>query len=87
MGVYSEKEKTMIIPVFTRPVLELDEYLIELDKEELEKLSVIRSVKSAMKNLYTLRGSKFDLGAIFIDSLPDADGIEIFFDDEEQDND
>ncbi|MBC1224150.1 hypothetical protein GNF10_12215 [Nostoc sp. UCD121] len=72
----------MKLPVFTRVVLGLDEYLIELDKADLEKLSVIPSVKSAMKTLYTLRGSKFDLGAIFIDSLPWAEGEEIFFDEE-----
>ncbi|WP_414567691.1 hypothetical protein [Nostoc sp. CCY 9925] len=73
----------MELPVFTRVALDLDEYLIELDKADLEKLSVIPSVKSAIKTLYTLRGSKFiDLWDLFTDSLPDLDGVEIFLDDE-----
>ncbi|MFN6498597.1 MAG: hypothetical protein RMX65_016560 [Nostoc sp. DedQUE01] len=71
----------MELPVFTRAVLDLDEYLIELDKVDLERLSVIPSVKSAMKTLYTLRGSKFiDLWDLFTDSLPDLDGVEILDD-------
>jgi len=73
----------MELPVFTRAVLDLDEYLIELGKADLEKLSVTPSVKSAMNTLYTLRGSKFDLGAIFIDSLPMVEGEEDIFDDAE----
>lgn len=73
----------MELPVFTRAALDLDEYLIELDKADLEKLSVIPSVKSALKTLYTLQGSKFiDLWDLYTDSLPDADGVEIFLDDE-----
>ncbi|MEH2293285.1 hypothetical protein [Nostoc sp.] len=73
----------MKLPVFTRVVLGLDEYLIGLDKEALENLSVIPLVKSAMKTLYTCCGSKCDLGAIYIDTWPWAEGEEIFLDDEE----
>ncbi|MBE9106831.1 hypothetical protein IQ229_18440 [Nostoc cf. edaphicum LEGE 07299] len=69
----------MELPVFTRATLSLDEYLIGLNKEELEQLSVIPSVRSARKTLYTLQGSKFiDLWALYVDSLPldiDEDGI------------
>lgn len=75
----------MELPVFTRAVLSLDEYLIGLDKADLEKLSVIPSVKSAVKTLYTCQGSKFiDLWDLYVDSLPSIEGEEdLFLDDME----
>ncbi|WP_041565170.1 hypothetical protein [Nostoc punctiforme] len=73
----------MELPDFTRVVLGLDEYLIGLDKADLEKLSVIPSVKSAVKTLYTCQGSKFiDLWDLYVDSLPWAEGEEVFLDEE-----
>lgn len=82
MGVYQEKEKTMNNSVYTKQVLGLDEYLIGIDEEELMSLSGYPAIASAIKTLYTLRGSKVDLGEPYIDSLPWAEGEEVFFDDE-----
>ncbi|AVH65597.1 hypothetical protein [Nostoc sp. 'Peltigera membranacea cyanobiont' N6] len=74
----------MKLPVFTRATLSLDEYLIGLDKEELEQLSVIPSVRSARKTLYTIQGSKFiDIWALYVDSLPLDIDDEFLFDDED----
>lgn len=69
--------------VYTRKVLGLEEYLIELDKGELDNLSNIPAIKPAIKVLYTAHESKVDLGAIYIDSLPWAEDEEVFLEDGE----